>query len=219
MKTPPIQERRRPRDEVSRIADEMRRIASLGLGHSTNPYDRESCRHISLLSARLVAGLEDGSSGEALARYQDNLGQIGPILGASAAVFREGRILLIKREDNGLWAAPGGITEVGETWGEAALRELEEEANVSGRVTRLLGVFDARRWGGNSKSRFYQALFLVDRVVGEPVSGPETTDVGFFPEDGLPAMSRSHRLVAPLVFKLNRSEIPVPYFDQVDSEL
>ena len=66
-----------------------------------------------------------------------------PFVAASAAVFRDGCILLIKREDNGLWAMPGGWTEVGETWAQSVERELREETGLACTAKQLLGVFDS----------------------------------------------------------------------------
>ena len=141
------------------------------------------------------------------------LGQVTPQTGSSAAVVREGRILLIRREDNGLWALPGGMAEVGETPSEAAVRELGEEANVKGRATRLLALVDSRLWRSRSKTHFYHPVFLVELEGQEPSPGPETTGVGFFAEDDLPPLSPGHDMAVPLVFKLLRGDLPSPYFD------
>ena len=72
--------------------------------------------------------------------YEGNLAHASPFLGADAAVFRSGGILLIRRGDDGLWAMPGGLTEVGETWAQSAEKELREEAGVGEAATKLLGV-------------------------------------------------------------------------------
>ena len=97
-------------------------------------------------------------------------------------------MLLIKREDNGLWAMPGGATEVGETWAQSAERELREETGVVGTAKKLLGVFDSRIWGSRSKYHFYAGVWLVEASDDRaPIAGPETTDVGFFAEHDLPA--------------------------------
>ena len=140
-------------------------------------------------------------------------GHVSPLLGADAAVFRGDSLLLIRREDNGLWAMPGGLVDVGETWAEASVRELHEEAGVEGKAVRLLGVYDSRIWGTRAKFHLYQATFQVEPGNGEPIAGPETTDVGFFPEDSLPDLSVGHQLRVPLVFKQLRGEAPIPHFD------
>ena len=138
------------------------------------------------------------------------------VLSASAAVFRDGGILLIRREDSGLWALPGGLADVGETLADAAQRELWEEAEVRGKATRLLGIWDSRLIRGQTKAQMYFAVFLVAVEEGEPQSGPETTDVGFFAEGELPELHPGHDVVVPLAFKLTREELPVPYFDSGD---
>ena len=206
------------RDEMYLIADELRSIADLGLHYAENDYDRERYGRALSLSARLVAAIEKRTEDDVFEEYEGSLPHATPYVAAAAAVFRDGRILLIRREDNGLWAMPGGATEVGETWAQSAERELHEEAGVKGIATKLLGVFDSRLWGTRAKYHLYQSVWFVDIPDDEtPVSGPETTDVGFFAEDDLPDLSPGHQRRIPLVFKLARGDLPVPYFDMTAS--
>ena len=202
-----------PNDELYLVADELRAIADMGIRFAENSYDRERYERTRTASARIVAALERRSPDEVLEQYDDSLGQVTPQAGSSAAVFRDSRILLIRREDNGLWALPGGMVEVGETLAEAAVRELHEEANVEGRATRLLAVIDSRLWRSRSKTHFIHPVFLVEAKAQEPSPGPETTDAGFFAEDDLPPLSPGHKECVPLIFKLLRGEVPAPYFD------
>ncbi len=166
--------------EIYQIADELRSVAHMGSRYAEDPYNLERYRRVLSLSARLIAAIEERSPDDVIEEYEGNLSHITPFVGADAAVFRNERILLIRREDNGLWAMPGGITDVGETWAESAERELREEAGVWGKATKLLGIFDSRLWGSRSKNQFYSGVWLVD-VSDEqtPVAGPETTGVGF----------------------------------------
>lgn len=53
-------------------------------------------------------------------------------------VDAEGRFLLGQRPDNGMWATPGGHVEEGESFEEAALRELKEEAGITGKSASKL---------------------------------------------------------------------------------
>ena len=57
-------------------------------------------------------------------------------IGASAIVQDErGRVLLQRRSDDGLWGMPGGGLELGETFEEAARRELSEETGLDTPLT------------------------------------------------------------------------------------
>jgi ADP-ribose pyrophosphatase YjhB (NUDIX family) len=62
----------------------------------------------------------------------------------SASAFVQddtGRILLLKRVDNGLWTIPTGGVEKGESVGQAAIRECREETGLHIAITGLVGVF------------------------------------------------------------------------------
>jgi len=54
-------------------------------------------------------------------------------------VFKRKKILLVKREDNGLWELPGGGIEENESYLKAAKRELKEETGLESRNQRVIG--------------------------------------------------------------------------------
>ncbi|WP_134730284.1 NUDIX hydrolase [Amycolatopsis nivea] len=53
----------------------------------------------------------------------------------------KGRILMIRRTDNDLYAIPGGQLELGETLSEAAIREVREETGIECEVTGVIGLY------------------------------------------------------------------------------
>lgn len=53
----------------------------------------------------------------------------------------EGRILMIRRTDNDLYAIPGGQLELGETLSQAAVREVREETGIECEVTGVIGLY------------------------------------------------------------------------------
>ncbi|WP_116199255.1 NUDIX hydrolase [Amycolatopsis circi] len=53
----------------------------------------------------------------------------------------EGRILMIRRTDNDLYAIPGGQLELGETLAQAAVREVREETGIECDVTSVVGLY------------------------------------------------------------------------------
>src|SRR5690349_9037026 len=59
----------------------------------------------------------------------------------SIVVNDAGELLLICRSDNGNWSLPGGDMELGESLGQAAIRETLEETGIHIRLTRIGGIY------------------------------------------------------------------------------
>lgn len=93
-------------------------------------------------------------------------------------VDEEGRILLGKRADNGLWANPGGCVDDMESFQEAALRELREEANLVGKDPSEL--MEGHYHGYHSKT------FLVSSFKGKPRTNGELMSLKWFYPHELP---------------------------------
>jgi ADP-ribose pyrophosphatase YjhB (NUDIX family) len=51
------------------------------------------------------------------------------------------KVLLIRRSDNGLWAAPGGAQDLGETVTAAAVREVQEETGLDVTISGVSGIY------------------------------------------------------------------------------
>ena len=195
------------------IADELRAIANYGLMHQKNEYDRERLYEVLSASARMVSILENRSPDDVISEYSGNMNHVSPLAGAEAAVFRNNRLLLIKRHDDKLWAVPGGKTDVGETLTEAAIRELKEETGLTGKVTRLLGIFDSRIWKSKDKLHLYHVIFEVSTENESPEITKEALDWRFFGSDELPELSPGHDIRVPFLFKLYRGDIDTPFLD------
>lgn len=67
-----------------------------------------------------------------------------PLLQTAGSVILEdaqGRVLLQRRADNGLWGYHGGSTELDEVVEETARRELREETGLQAQALELFGIF------------------------------------------------------------------------------
>lgn len=60
---------------------------------------------------------------------------------AGIVVDDRGRVLVIRRRDNGHWEPPGGVLEIGESFEEGVRREVEEETGLRVAVEQLTGVY------------------------------------------------------------------------------
>ncbi|HEY7458757.1 MAG TPA: NUDIX hydrolase [Xanthobacteraceae bacterium] len=99
-----------------------------------------------------------------------------PVLAASAACFRDGRLLLVRRANPPqLWTLPGGRVELGERAAEAALRELREEAGVAAEIVGFAGHREmlVRDGGGAVTSHFVILAFAARWREGEAKPSPE----------------------------------------------
>lgn len=195
------------------IADELRTIANNGLMYQKNEYDRERLYQVLSASARMIGILDNRPVDDVISEYRTDMNHVSPLIGAEAAVFRDERLLLIKRHDNRLWAVPGGKVDVGETLKEAATRELKEETGLSGKVIRLLGIFDSRIWKSRDKFHLFHVIFEVATDDDTPELTREALDWGFFGENSLPSLSPGHDMRVPELFKLFRGDVPTPYMD------
>ena len=209
------------KQEALQIADDLRGIAAFGLNFArAGSHDEARWQLVLAASARLAAlAGDERTADELLARYRANHFDIGPLASGEAVVMRDGKLLLIRRTDDGLWALPGGITDPGETLAQSARRELLEETGLAGRVARLLGVFDSRLWHSEKKIHFYHAVFLIEADDPEPRPSPEVSAAAYFGEDDLPPLSPGHHLRAPFVLRQLRGDAPIPYFDPPRNDL
>jgi 8-oxo-dGTP pyrophosphatase MutT (NUDIX family) len=109
--------------------------------------------------------------------------------GATAVVFDDaGRVLLIRRGDNGRWSLPSGMIDPGEQPADAALRELFEETGVVAEVEGLAGVATHPVAYPNGDRCEYMNVWFRCRAVGGAAApdGDESLEVGWFGLDALP---------------------------------
>jgi ADP-ribose pyrophosphatase YjhB (NUDIX family) len=101
----------------------------------------------------------------------DRLFPARPILAASVAVFRHGRVLIARRARPplaGLYSFPGGGVEIGETLREAALRELFEEVGVEAEILGFIDHVEPIAYeGARVRTHFVIAAFAARWRAGE----------------------------------------------------
>jgi ADP-ribose pyrophosphatase YjhB (NUDIX family) len=105
----------------------------------------------------------------------------------------EGRLMLVRHADSGLWGLIGGAVEVDERPEEAAVRETEEETGLIVELTRLVTVLGGPRFRvryANGDETAYVTIVYEARVVGgvERIDGDETTELGWFAPDRVRAI-------------------------------
>jgi 8-oxo-dGTP diphosphatase len=107
-----------------------------------------------------------------------------PQLAVSAAIFRDGRVLVVRRAQQpsaGSWTLPGGRVELGETLVAAVTREVAEETTLTIRVRGLAGyrevILDEAVEG---RGRHFVILpFAAEWISGEVRLNEELGDFGW----------------------------------------
>ncbi|MEN3608628.1 NUDIX domain-containing protein [Plantactinospora sp. CA-294935] len=104
--------------------------------------------------------------------------------GAALVVDEQGRILLQRRADSGNWSLPGGTMNLGETLGDAVIREVREETGLDVELTGILGIYTDPRHliayaDGEVRQEFVVA-FTARPASGTLAVSDESTEVGWF---------------------------------------
>lgn len=122
-----------------------------------------------------------------------------PLVGVGAIIIepdpkKDARVVLVKRAHppiQGQWSIPGGVLEVGELVGEAAVREAREETGLTVEPGELLGVYDRvlRDLSGRVQYHYVLVDFLCRRIDGEIQAADDAAEVRWFTRQELPALN------------------------------
>lgn len=110
-----------------------------------------------------------------------------PRLGVSVALWRDGRVLLVRRghapfKDH--WSLPGGRVEWGERLQAAARRELLEETGLSAGPLRLVEALDAIAGEGGAVSSHFVVVSFAGTAEGEALAASDAAAAAWFtPEE------------------------------------
>jgi 8-oxo-dGTP diphosphatase len=110
-----------------------------------------------------------------------------PQLAVSAAIFRDGKILLVRRARSpakGFYSLPGGRVEFGETLHAALHREVDEETGLKIEIVDLAGwreVVPGTSGGGHYLIMSFAARWRL----GEPILNDELDDFRWLAPDAL----------------------------------
>ncbi|HEY6995953.1 MAG TPA: NUDIX hydrolase [Xanthobacteraceae bacterium] len=104
-----------------------------------------------------------------------------PYLAASAAIVRDGKVLVVRRARapaHGLFTLPGGVVEIGETLTEAVAREVREETGMAIEPVALAGFRETIVRDADSRvERHFIILCFASRWrAGEPVLNEELSE-------------------------------------------
>ena len=143
-----------------------------------------------------------------------HVGQAPVLLNFAACVVRDdaGRVLLQRRGDERrpVWGFPGGAVELGESVGEAAVREVREETGLTVRLTGLLGVYSKypHTYASGDVAQSVTTFFLADVASGWlSADGGETLELGWFGLEALPELFTAQHVDAAADVRAGRTGV------------
>jgi ADP-ribose pyrophosphatase YjhB (NUDIX family) len=171
-------------------ARRLQAISQNGLAYASGPYDLERYEEVRDIAVEMMAAGGAGDAAPIDNWFARESGYATPKVDVRAAVFQEGRVLLVREREDGCWTLPGGWADVGDAPGEAAERETKEESGYDVRAVKLAMLYDRDRHGHPPiPFHAYKLFFLCELLGGEARAAGETDAAGFFAEDGLPPLS------------------------------
>jgi ADP-ribose pyrophosphatase YjhB (NUDIX family) len=104
-----------------------------------------------------------------------------PYLAVSAAIIRDGHVLVVRRARppaHGLFTLPGGVVEAGETLAEAVIREVREETELTIEPVALAGYREVivRDAEDRVQRHFVILPFSARWIAGEPKLNDELAE-------------------------------------------
>ena len=134
-----------------------------------------------------------------------------PFLAVSAAIIRDGRVLIVRRARppaSGIFTLPGGVVEVGETLHQALVREIKEETGMTIEPVALAGHREmiARDAGGRIERHFIILAFAARWIAGEPKLNEELAEARWLRPDEIAPLKTTEGLREIIAAAFERME-------------
>ena len=168
---------------------ELQGLAQAGLTYGKDVYDKERYERIRDISAEMMAELSGVPVEKVKDLFCNETGYQTPKIDTRAAIFEEGKILLV-HENNGTWSLPGGWCDVNVSVTENTIKEVKEEAGLDVSVKSVIAIQD--RGKHNLPVYAYRVckIFMLWAATGGGFEeNIETTGFDYFAEDELPELA------------------------------
>lgn len=167
-------------------AMQLQSIAQIGLAYCKDPFDRERYEQLRAIAAEMMAQRTGMPTAAVREVFCNESGYQTPKIDTRAAIFREGRLLLVQ-EKNGTWSLPGGWCDVDQSVASNTVKEVREETGLAVTPERLIAVQDWRNHNVRNYAYGVIKLFVLCRAQGGCFEeNSETAGFDYFDRDGLP---------------------------------
>lgn len=170
-------------------AVELQSLAQAGLTYGKSAFDLERYERIREISAEIMAHMTDIPVEKVRNLFCNETGYQTPKLDTRAAIFEDGKILLV-RENDGRWSLPGGWCDVNVSVRENTVKEVKEEAGLDVVAEKVIAIQDRAKHNLPVYAYGVCKVFVQCSVTGGQFEeNIETTGYGFFLPDDLPELA------------------------------
>ena len=170
-------------------AIELQSLAQAGLTYCKDVYDPERYDRIRDISAEILSEMSDIPTETVKDLFCNETGYQTPKLDTRAAIFNEGKILLVC-ENNGKWSLPGGWCDVNVSVGENTIKEVKEESGLDVKAVSIIAVQDRAKHNRPLYAYGICKVFVLCELLGGSFQkNIETTGFDYFSENNLPELA------------------------------
>ncbi len=170
-------------------AVELQSLAQAGLHYGKDPFDLERYERIHSIAAEMVSLQGEIPLDKVKDLFCCETGYQTPKLDTRAAIFQNGKILLV-RESSGLWSLPGGWVDVDISVKENVIKEVKEEAGLDVTADTVIAVQDREKHNRPVYAWKVCKVFVLCSVTGGSfIPNIETTESRYFGLEELPPLS------------------------------
>lgn len=196
--------------EVVKLIQRVNALVDAGLFYTKDVFDKERYLEIKSSLAELVPLISNLDNKEITDLLRPTDSYPTPLVDVRAFVQKNNKVLLVKSAFNDEWALPGGYAEIGFSLQDNLLKELKEEAGVSGKIERLLAIFDTNLHQLQSQ-HYYKCVFACEALSERFIENSETVEARYFSIDALPKLSAARNTAEQIkaCFKVYKDDLPV----------
>ena len=202
-------------DPIIEWAKELQSIAQAGLWYGRDEFDKERYQRVREIAAGMLAERTGLPVDKITDLFCNEAGYQTPKIDTRAAIFQEGRVLLVQ-ERNGKWALPGGWCEYNLSPAENTRKEAKEEAGMDVEIVRLIAVQDRKKHNLPPYAYDIVKIFFLCRAIGGQFQeNIETSASAYFDEDHLPPLAeeKNTKEQIAMCFQANRDDFWTAQFD------
>ena len=196
-------------------AIEIQSIAQCGLTYTKDVYDKERYEQLRNIAAEMLSYKTEIPVNKIKNLFCNEEGYQTPKLDTRAAIFKDGKILLV-HEKSGTWSLPGGWVDVLESIESNTIKEVKEEAGLDVIAKKIIAIQDRNKHNTPLYPYGVCMVFVqCDLIGGEFIENIETTEIGYFSLDNLPNLSneKSNFEQIEMCFKAKEDENWIVVFD------